>query len=729
MSVFPSYFVSVQHVPKSTTIPFALAVLTSAFLLFWSEPLFARLVLPMLGGSPAVWNTCLMYFQALLLGGYLYAHASSRYLRVRQQVILHIALLLICFVALPLGIPSGWAPPASSNVIPWLIAVLSVSVGAPFLVLSATAPLLQKWFASTAEPSKDPYVLYAASNAGSFLGLLAFPLILEPRMRLGQQSSLWTVVYGVAFTLVGLCAWIVWKRAQTVVSSKESSDEDATPPIWSTRLKWVALAFVPSSLLLGITTFLSTDIAATPLLWVIPLAIYLLTFVIVFGSGARHVGKPAVYMHAALISALALFLFWQTTLGFRRGYALHLAVFTVTVLVLHGRLAASRPSPRYLTSYYLWISLGGALGGAFTAIIVPLIFQSTRDYWMMLVLACFLRPSSRKLDEPHTIAIALVPAIVLGVLSKPDFISDSDTMLWAVSGLVGLALLFFSRNAIRFGVAIASIVIAGFLLQTTRGTIFTDRSFFGIYRVTRNYGPATMLFHGSTIHGAQVDTAKQLPVTYYHPNGPVGQVMKTLQLDIPDRSVGAVGLGTGSILCYSKPRENWTFFEIDPHVEAIARNPKLFTFMSTCPVKANVVIGDARLTMEREPDARYSMLVLDAFSSDAIPVHLLSREALATYRRIMTDRGILLVHISNRRLELEPVVGALARDARMFALIRNHEQSDKNDNFEYGSDWVVLSSNEAELAPLARDKRWRAVAAGDKVWTDDYSNLFRVIKW
>lgn len=666
---------------------FALAALISAFLLFWIEPLFARLVLPMLGGAPAVWNTCLMSFQTLLLAGYLYAHASARYLTTRRQIAVHLALLALCFITLPVGITAGWTPAASGNAVWWLVRALVVSVGLPFLVLSATAPLLQRWLAGVDEPVDNPFMLYAASNAGSFLGLLAFPLLLEPTMRLGQQSRLWTFVFAVGLALMALCG-IVTSRHTTVARPRELVAND--PPIqWGQRLRWLALAFVPSSLLLSVTTFLSTDIAATPLLWVIPLSLYLLTFVLVFARRGPMVATPVAILHSLLITTLAYVVFRDTALGFRVGYAFHLALFTVTALVLHGELSASRPKASRLTEYYLWISFGGALGGVFTATIVPLLFRSTRDYTIMLVIGTLLRLASRDSRRPDRIPLVLVPALLLAA--------------------------------------------AGLFPKQQRGILFTDRSFFGLYKVSRSAGPAHVLFHGSTIHGAQLLKEPRSPVTYYHRNGPVGQVLDSLQQTDTTRNVGVVGLGTGSILCYSRPAEHWTFFEIDSHVERIARTPALFSFLSICNVKPRIVLGDARLTLAREPDARYSLLVLDAFSSDAIPVHLMTRQAMRVYDRVLNDHGILLVHISNRRLDLEPVVGALARDAGMYALIRNHDVADsvQDKTFEYGSDWVVLAKREHDIDVLRADNRWRRVisAPASDVWTDDYSNLLSVIKW
>ncbi|MGK2963040.1 MAG: spermidine synthase [Gemmatimonadaceae bacterium] len=722
---------------------FGLAALTSAFLIFWVEPLFAKLVLPLLGGSPAVWNTCLMFFQALLLLGYLYAHASSRYLPPRRQIILHASLIAVCFIQLPLALPEGWAPPASGNVIPWLVAVLTVSLGAPFFVLSATAPLLQRWVASARDPVKNPYVLYAASNAGSFLGLLAFPLLLEPSLRLSEQTRLWTWVYVVAFVLIAACGAAIWRRLPDGKAATDSGvHPDVPKPVWRERVMWVLLAFVPSSLLLGVTTYLSTDIAATPLLWVIPLALYLLTFVIVFSNSGKFLTGAAASVHAILVTALALIFFWQVSIGFERGYALHLGVFAFTTLVLHGRLAASRPHPAHLTEFYLWMAFGGALGGAFTALVVPLLFDSTRDYLMMVVIACFLRPTfrlarSRRRLELRNIAIVLLPAVFLYAASRYDLETHmllGVSSLWIICFVAGVVVVSLMTDALRFGLAIAAIAVTGHFLQTTRAVLYADRSFFGVYRVARAPGPAMMLYHGTTIHGAQfTERARRLtPITYYHPAGPVGDVFRELAPSLEGADIGIVGLGTGSILCFSRPGERWTFYEIDPKVEAIARDKRFFTYMSDCEVAPTIVLGDARLTLAREPEAKYSLLVVDAFSSDAIPVHLLTREAVETYFRALTEDGVLMVHISNRRLDLEPVVADLALDAGLEARVKNHSVSEtrQDTEYDYESDWVIMARRLEDFGPLAADTMWVELEPSftKRPWTDDYSNILSVIR-
>jgi hypothetical protein len=705
------------------------------------EPLFAKMVLPLLGGSPAVWNTCLMYFQAMLLLGYLYAHVSSRYLDARRQVWLHVALVSVAFVALPVAIPRDWTPPASGHVIPWLIQILTIAIGAPFLVLAATAPLLQRWLSTSDHPAaKNPYMLYAASNTGSLLGLLAFPIVLEPHLRLTQQSSLWTVGYAIALALTVACAVLVWRRSRATAPGRDASviDDATTAPTMRDRIKWLALAFVPSSLLLGVTTYLSTDVAAMPLLWVVPLALYLITFIIVFSRKSRAPSLPVAIAHAVLVTVLVLIVFWGPDLDLRWEYALHLSVFTATALVLHGELAASRPSPKYLTEFYLWMALGGALGGAFNALVAPVLFKSIAEYQLMVVLACFLRPSWRSrftslIEREPGFVLALVPVLMVG-LSRPHVSSDVGRII--ISVIAAAIFVVLSVNALRFGMAVAALALSGFMMSERSDKILMrDRSFFGAYYVERMYGPANFLVHGTTIHGAQFldSTRRLMPVTYYHPKGPVGQLFTALRDRFPDKRIGVVGLGAGSLLCYSKPGEQWTFFEIDPLVERISRNPRYFTFLRDCPVRPRIVMGDARLTLGHQPDRRFGLLIIDAFSSDAIPVHLMTRQAFAQYGRVLDDGGILMVHISNQRLDLQPVVAALAKDAGLVALIGEHNPkgSVETKDLDYTCDWVALARRPEDLGSLATDKRWRWLTAnaGDQPWTDDYSNVFSVIKW
>jgi hypothetical protein len=725
---------------------FSVTALANAFLLFWVEPLFARMVLPLLGGAPSVWNTCLMFFQTALLGGYLYVHLTSRYLGPRPQAALHLALLALSLAALPVAIPPGWTPPVGQPVVPLLL-LLTTALGMPFFLLSATAPLLQRWLAATEHPAAaNPYQLYAASNAGSFLGLLAFPAVLEPALGVARQSGIWTVGYLLAGGLTALCALVAWRQATT--GSAVGADEPAvgpgnpSPPTSGDRIRWVVLAFVPSSLLLGVTTHLTTDVAAVPFLWVLPLGIYLLTFIAAFARTGRARSRLPLELHALAATAFMLVAFWAVDLDHRAAYPLHLGLFGLTALVLHGELAARRPGPRHLTGFYLWLALGGALGGAFNALVAPVLFDSTAEYIPMIVLACFLRPTrpapaAGLLERAQAAALAMLPALLMAVavafgLAHRRGPALAPVLVSLAAGALALAL---RANAPLFGSSLAAVGVAGLLLfRAPQAMLHQERSFYGAYRVMR-VGEARLLYHGTTIHGAQfADSARRnRPLTYYHPAGPVGEVFETLGARLDGKRIGVVGLGAGSLLCHGRPGQRWTFYEIDAAVERIARDPAYFTFLRDCPVPAGVVLGDARLTLAREPDARYALLVLDAFSSDAIPVHLLTREALATYLRLLEPGGALLLHISNQHLRLEPVVAALARDAGLTGLVADRyvPPSRESKELEYGCDWVVLTREPSDFVPAASDRDWRALAVSDDraPWTDDYSNVFRAIIW
>ncbi|HUQ18993.1 MAG TPA: fused MFS/spermidine synthase [Gemmatimonadaceae bacterium] len=709
----------------------------SALLIFWVEPLFARLVLPLLGGSPAVWNTCLMYFQAMLLLGYLYAHLGAKYLSSRWQAWLQVVLLGVALLALPIGIRRGWTPPESGHVIGWLIALLTVGVGAPFFLLAATAPMLQRWLSGTDHPAaENPYMLYAASNAGSLIGLLAFPIILEPNLRLSTQTQLWSVGYVVALILLGACALVIQRRSNRVTA--EVQNTDGAIPTLRDRIRWIALAFAPSSLLLGVTTYLSTDVAAMPLLWVIPLALYLITFIVVFARQSRSTNLPLAVAHAVLVTTLVLVLFWDTDLDFRWEYALHLGVFTTTALVLHGELAASRPANKYLTEFYLLMAFGGALGGVFNALIAPLVFKSVTEYQLVVVLACFFRPAMRILRAHRfSSSIALIPIIILAASSAlklgEHHVLGVPTSL-IISIIVALAAVMVSGRPVVFGMSIAGLALVSFVVERgSEGVLHRDRSFYGAYKILRS-GPANFLIHGSTIHGAQFqDSARRLvPATYYHPKGPTGQLFTALRDRIPDKRIGVVGLGAGSLLCYSKAGEQWTYFEIDPLVLGIAKNARYFSFLRDCAVKPSVVIGDARLTLAKQPDRKFGMLIIDAFSSDAIPVHMLTRQAFTLYSRVLDRRGILFVHISNRHLDLRPVIASLAKDAGLFALIGEHDATPREETREldYSCDWVAIARAPEDLGALTTDPRWHALeSTGARTWTDDYSNVWSTIKW
>lgn len=747
---------------------FSMTLFVNAALLFAVQPMFSKMVLPLLGGTPSVWNTCMLFFQTALLCGYLYAHVTTRWLDVRKQSLLQLALFALTFLTLPVAVASGWRPAGAEMEVWWLAALLTVSLGAPFFMLSTGAPLLQRWFSESGHPlARNPYFLYAASNLGSMVALLAYPTLIEPRLRLAQQSHLWTAGYVVLAALIAICAFVVRRglvAQPAVVAGGVASRPfvaDATVvdvadlpastartadvagerlTVWR-RVRWVLLSFVPSSMLLAVTTYLATDVASIPLLWIVPLALYLMTFVIVFAR------KVVIFRHALavwlqppflLILAVAMALMAQRSVTALA--PTHLAAFFLTALVCHGELAKDRPSVLHLTEFYLWMSVGGVLGGIFNVLVAPVIFDSLLEYPIVIILAAALRPTlvarrpaDRILDVvyPAALCIAIVTLMRLGF---PPESWGPRAPVWAF-GAYALVVLLFQRHPIRFALGVAAVFLGAALGRGEDKTLlFRGRSFFGVYRVMA-YPKHHALQHGTTTHGGQsiYPQFAREPLTYYHRDGPLGQSFAWLMQKNPDRRVAIVGLGTGTIACYGHTDETWTFYEIDPLIERIAFNPKYFTYMRDCPPAKRIVLGDARLSLMKAADSSYDYIILDAFSSDAIPIHLMTREALALYLRKLAPGGSVAFHISNRYLDLEPVLVELARDARIAGIVGADTAITRSQSasFKMNSKWVVLSRSASDHALLALQPGWRVLAprADVGVWTDDFSNVVSVFRW
>jgi hypothetical protein len=740
---------------------FTATLTLSAVLLFWVQPMFAKMVLPLLGGAPAVWNTSMVFFQAALLAGYAYAHYSTQLIDVRRQSVLHLILLVSAFLVLPIAVATDWSPPTEGTPVAWLIALLVVSIGLPFFALSATAPLLQKWFAHTNHrDASNPYFLYAASNFGSILALLAYPLLFEPFLELSQQSRAWTVNYGVLVALMGSCAFLLRRYFAT---GGPDEHYKAAPELKSDvdrklRMQWVILAFVPSSLLLGVTNHITTDIASVPLFWVIPLALFLLTFVIVFAKRPALKHRWIISIHAFLVAPLVITMY-APLLSIRISLSLHLLVFFVTAMLCHGELAKRRPATSHLTEFYLWMSFGGVLGGAFNAFLAPLIFNSNLEYPIAIVLACALRPvlaGGRGGRWTLDIILPLILAAVLLAIFKliPD-ISKWATEHHAVSviavSIVALIIFGFSPRPLRFALGIAVLLIAmNNLASGERSTLMAERNFFGVHKVKQDdSGQFVVLTHGTTIHGAQsVDPQKwRDPLTYYSLEGPAGQFFAALHAERRGLSIGVVGLGAGAMACYRRPHDELTFYEIDASILSVAQDDRYFHYLNECARDSQFVLGDARLALARDPDQRFDLLVIDAFSSDSIPVHLITSEAIDLYFRKLQDDGLLLIHISNRHMDLEPVLASLAQNARLaariqvFSPVRTGTSGDPEldkasireylSKYRYPSTWVLLAENERALGDIATDQRWRLPEhkPGVGLWTDDYSNIIRVLRW
>ena len=723
---------------------FAVTLFVSSSLLFVIQPMIAKILLPLLGGAPVVWNTCMVFFQAMLLAGYVYAHVLSKLFGPRRQLFIHLTVLILVFAVLPVGLPQGWAPDATANPVPWLIVSLLVSVGAPFFAVSTTAPLLQHWFAHTGHASAhDPYFLYAVSNLGGLLALLSYPVLVEPLLTISGQRWGWSGGYIALVALIAGCALFVARSTGGVTKPRENgavrtatgSGNPEEPPSMRQRAHWLVLAFVPSSLLLGVTSYLTTDIAAFPLLWVAPLALYLTTFVLVFARRPVIGHARMVQLQPFLVLPLIAWLYWEFDADVWQVFLIHLAAFFAFTMVCHGQLARSRPAVGRLTEFYLWMSAGGILGGLFNALLAPLLFDSIVEYPLVVALACLLRPRSAPLLSVPRLrrGLPLIGAAALaGVLVFLEIYATEIGTLGQTLGLIAVGTLCygFAHRPIWFAAAVSVVLVAGSPFWVEDDDIlYQARSYFGVHQVARDEN-FHVLYNGTTEHGAQNTTpGRRLQTsTYFAPSGPVGQTFDVIPAPAQGRTVAVIGLGAGTIACHGAPGENWTFFEIDPIVEQIARDPRYFTFLRDCPPKTEVVLGDARLSVGRIAGAPYDMIFMDAFSSDSVPVHLITKEAVALYLSKLAEGGVVLVNITNRYIDLQPVLGDIAEALGLVALVRvDDEVSEAEAEARKSeSDWVILARRREDLAGLDDDERWQAPRRrpGSAVWTDDFSNVF-----
>jgi len=707
--------------------------------------MFAKMALPLLGGAPAVWNTCMLFFQAALLGGYAYAHATTRFLQLRQQAVLHVALLLTSLSILPIGMPGAWTQSSPGHPVIWLLALLLVALGLPFFVLSATAPLVQSWFLRSGHPmARDPYFLYVASNSGSLAALLAYPILLEPNLRLPDQSHLWTFGYLLLMLLLMVCIAAAW-RARTgpvmAATLHHGENGDRTPghahPPLGLRIRWVILAFIPSSLMLGLTTYITTNVAPMPLLWTVPLALYLSTFVVAF---ARDIWLSSSLVNR-LVPIVVLPVAATLALG-PRGQLwllvpLHLLAFFVTSLACHRELAQLRPAPSRLTEFYLLIGVGGVVGGIFNALLAPTLFTGVLEYPLVLVLACFVRRSTAPTRLDLNLALAICIAVSGSIWLAHT--SAGGTVVTLLLAICLPVLLCFAVRArpLPFGLGVGAFLITTALLMGSGHQIlYRHRSFFGVLQVINDESKGVrILANGTTNHGSQsLNPARQRePLAYFYRTGPIGQVFAALSEVRPVSPVAVIGLGTGSLACYGESGQEFTFYEIDPAVVRIARDLRYFTFLQICPPDVHIVVGDARLSLANAPDGHYGLIVLDAFSSDAIPSHLITRQALRLYMQKLAQAGLLAVHISNNHLDIEPVVANLAQDGGLVGLAQRDVRVTPAEARagKTASHWVILARRPDDLHALRHDSRWHTLAprVDRAVWTDDFSNILSIIKW
>jgi SAM-dependent methyltransferase len=728
-----------------------IASFLSAALLFAVQPMAAKMALPLLGGSAAVWTTCMLFFQLGLLAGYGFADVLGRSFALRTQVILYGAVAGAALVALPPTIAATALPASDASPTPWLLGALAVSFGLPYALLAATGPLLQRWLSSTDHArAADPYFLYAASNAGSFLGLLTYPFVLERSLPLRaagdarSQTEVWSAAVVVLAVLV--LASGLWVLRRPGPQPKTLVEPRALLP-WSTSLRWAFLAFVPASTLLGVTQYLTTDIAAIPLFWIVPLALYLLTFVVAFSPRVRVPMRPAGIALGALAVAAAAEFQGSLRLALPLMIAVHLAALVAVGVVCLSRLAAARPDRSQLTRYYLWIAAGGCLGGVFNAILAPHLFDSIAEYPVALGLAVFLVPDPKRegqaAGQRHAArAFDFATAAGLGVLglALPRILPKSvQGASWpalvslGVPCVLALALLPWPR---RFAFAAAALLgLTWTSFRAPWSALDRERTFYGVHRVVETNLPVRrhVLIDGVTRHGSQsLDPAGRLiPTTYYHPSGPLGDIVRGMRERGRLADVAIIGLGAGSTAAYGESGERFSYFELDPGIARVARDPALFTYLIDSHATVEVVLGDGRRRIADRADRSFDLIVLDAFSSDAIPVHLLTREAVAIYLRKLRPGGCLAFHLTNGYLPLVPVVFAIAGDLGVPGAVKVDTTMTPEQAYEGkdNSTWAVMARTEADPLPVQNaDGWWLTGATGEAIpseylWTDDRSNL------
>jgi hypothetical protein len=670
---------------------YACTIFLSAFLLFQVQPLIAKMILPWFGGSAAVWTSCVLFFQLLLLLGYLYAHWSIRYLRPKMQTIVHLGLLAASVLMLP-AIPStGWKPAGGEDPNLRIFGLLGATIGLPYFLLSTTGPLVQAWFVrERSAPGGTPYRLYALSNLGSMLALLSYPILVEPFLATRTQGYGWSGGYLVFVLLCGFTSWRGWAAAPVLT---EQSAGETEPPGIGLMLIWVGLAASASTLLLAVTNHLSQNVAAIPFLWVLPLALYLLSFILCFDGDGWYKRAWFLRLLAVALASMAYALYSNKDLPLYVTLPLFAIGLFISCMVCHGELARLKPDPRYLTLFYLMVSIGGAIGGVFVGLIAPNLFNGYYELPLGLIFCA---------------------ALVLIVLRR-----DLETK-WRLGWLAAL-------------VYVAALTVSvGYQLKKSQGTNrVAVRNFYGGLRVSdggSGRDATRTLTHGTIIHGEQflAPERRREATTYYGPDTGVGLAIRSLDPNSP-RHVGVIGLGAGTLASYGRLGDRFRFYEINPLDIRLARSQ--FSFLADCQAQLDIVLGDARLSLEREPDQNFDVLAVDAFSSDSIPVHLLTLEAFRLYFRHIKPEGALAVHVSNLYLNLDPIVelaaGALDKQTRVI-----DSGDDEDVTGVFAATWVVVTGNRRffEKPEFKAPKAKPMAPKGLRTWTDDYSNLFRILK-
>ncbi len=732
-------------------ILFSMTLFTSATLMFVLQPMFAKLLLPLLGGAASVWNTCMVFYQTILFIGYLYAHYLTTLFSRNQQIRLHAALLFCSLIFIPIGISQLDAPPTEGNPVFWLLVVLASSIGLPFFILSTTSPLVQKWFSHLGhEQSRDPYFLSIASNSGSLLALLSYPLIFESNLGLTDQQQFWSIGFVSLLALVMLCMSFLKHSPASPTTVTTITRPALSRPGIKQKLHWLLLSLVPSSLLIGATHYIGTDIASVPLLWVIPLALYLLSFILVFSNLNEKLHPWISFIHPWIVVPFLIYFFSDEKLAnYSLEVLLHLAIFFICIMVCHGELAKRRPDPAYLTQYYLIMSLGGMLGGVFNNFVVPFIFNDLYEYPLMIIATLLLNNFDIKQyaaipSRIYKIALIAYIGFFIIILTENHHHIGNDLVLALIIIAIVSNYYFFHKNLLYLFLYSSLIVSCTTSFKPDdEQNLLKSRNFYGVLTVTQSRLPKDSggqepdilhsMYSGATQHGAQIinNNNQCTPISYYGEQGPIGQLFQSYQAINDNWRVGIIGLGSGALAAYAKPGQQWAFYELNPAVISIATTPGYFSYLQHCMSQYAIHAGDARLTLSRQAVQRFDLLVIDAFTSDSIPTHLLTREALELYLSRMNEHGLLAFHISNHYLNLEPVLADHARQLGMYGLIQKYRPKEKS--LTYASDWLVLAKNQADLAALLAHKpqNWRALDDSVHIsqsWTDDFTSLVSVWK-
>ncbi len=694
--------------------------------------MFARMVLPVLGGSAQVWNTCMLFFQLTLLVGYAYAHWLGTILKRRFQLPLHMVLGILASLVLPLSLTGSTSPSTSESPILWLFLLLAIRIGPPFLVLAAGTPLIQFWLAtSSTDVKRDPYSLYAASNLGSLLALLLYPLLIDPICCLQTQSKIFTSLYLVylAFLLIAKIHLARHSSCHLIINDRIQPMQKKTSP-----LRWLLLTAVPSSLMLGVTTHMTQEIPSIPLIWTFPLGLYLFSFVLSFSLNRLY---PEYLLRAILpilIAVQTIVLYVPLHLA---GFSLHLLAFGVSAIVLHGELYRLRPAPEKLTSFYLWIAFGGMLGGFFNAIIAPILFPFILEYPLAIIATAILAPRNEKVKirKNDRLLDFIVPILLLIVTLAIMFTIPRTGDERDVISRVGILLVsaaiatYFRKRPWRFGLALTVVILGGFVAFRLPGNITMARSYYGTYRISRGAVPtSTLFFHGNTVHGGfNTGSYRKGPISYFYPASPIGRLLES-KCNGKSR-IAVVGLGVGALSWYKKEGQIMHFFEIDPLVGKLARD--YFPFLKK---SKNILItyGDGRKSLELDQNEPYDLIILDAFSSDAIPIHLITEEALKVYLSRLSKGGALLFNTSNRHVKLPQVLSALSKKLKLPAKctsVIEVSPDELRDGLAPAS-WFIMSREKHDLQKWTeKDSRWQSTPSSGTVWTDNHSSLLHYLKW